>query len=288
MTSLAQFEIPSAFIRQDTRTTDDDQFINVHDVQTAYKNVNAIIAKRLRYPMITIACVANGGSGDPVAFDGWGPIHGGNGQERCMGPWTIWVPPYTKSLDLRVRAQADSNGDVHIYPLVSSFGFGGVQQISDDAKITVTGTSEDEYSVEVPVPHVVQNAGWGMLSIYYVSEMGEVPEVSEIPILDAGSTFVGDFTAGTLRSCGWFETSSDLNIGYILVCDNTSVLPLQIEDKQAISGGNYRYTMSGPWSVTPTTADTFDAYVLAQLQLYSITCTPNRITDFDGQLPVGI
>jgi hypothetical protein len=277
-------EIPSAFVRQDTRTTDADQYINVHDVQTAYKNFNALIAKRARYPMITAACVAIDDSGSPVEFDGWGPLQVSNLGNR-LGPWPVWVPPYTKALDLRVRAATNSVGNFYLYPMVHPVAHGSAtQQISEDVKITVSATSETEHNASIPVPSQVQQAGLAWLTIFYVGVMDASPEAGEVDILDAGYTYVGTSPA---RLVGWFDSTDSLAVGLILVCSNADVLPLRIDFKQTITGG-FRYTMSDRWSEVPTTSDTFLAHGMSQLSLYSITCTPARITSFGASLSSGV
>lgn len=281
--TIVEQEIPSAFVRQDTRTTADDQYLNVHDVQTAYKNLNALIAKRARFPMLTAACVAADEVGSPVVIDGWGPLQP-NLLGKRLGPWPVWVPPYTQQLDLRVRAKTNSVGDFYLYPMIYPVAHGSTtQQISEDVKITVSVTSETEHNASIPVPSQVQQNGLGWLTIFYVSVMDSDPESAEIDILDAGISFSGS----PPKPLGWFESTDDLAVGLILVCDNPDVLPLQIEFKQTISGG-FRYTMSGQWSVVPTTSDSFEAFALSKLSLYSITCTPERITSFGDTLSSGV
>lgn len=271
MTRLYDLTIPDKFVRQDDRTTAADQFLNVHDLQTAYGNINTLIAKRLRTPVLTLGAVDDDGAGGDIVVQAWNdtPLVAQSGEVVVDTP--IWVPPMCDTMEVRIRAHASSaGGDVYLYPVVNASG--QTRPPSNDYVIQVTGLSEAEYSVSFPVPGLAARQMGGSFRLYATSELAASSVQDSEAVLAAG---IGNaFSGGS-----WVEVLNQLTSGNVIGFDDTEIQPRIIREEVAVSGG-YRYYVQGQWNKVPDSGDTAQTYSTSNLHLISLCLIPKRVTSF--------
>lgn len=149
MTLTRTATIPSEFIRFDSYVTDADSFNNVRDAQVARENLNILLARRIRHPILAVRGLAGSYSSLGAYAAGFGAIGTGAYQPGAtwLGPWRIWIPPYCKALTVRMRAHPDPDaGDAIVYPCFGTTG------PNAGYMLTVTGASDAEYEIDIPTP----------------------------------------------------------------------------------------------------------------------------------------
>lgn len=281
MTLIRTPTIPASFKRFDTHVTDADQFFNVRDAQVARENLNVLVARRNRHPLLVHRFRRTGYTVDGQYLYGYGPIGylTGSALAYVLGPFRVRAPSYCKALILRLRGNVDNaGGDALVYPFIKN-----ASMPSADYEIIVTGTAEAEYEIEIPLPSSYSGmAEWRDLMLAFTCEAyGADEKGAHIVVAAAGQVSIGQgffgYVDGTSSIAG--------GVGSLLyfVSPAATINPQKIVTKETITVDGstyYRAYVGNPWNVLPQAGDTFNTRALAAFEPVTLTVLPKAITDF--------
>lgn len=154
--------IPSAFIRQDTRTNAADSFANCRDHLVQRMNHNILLARNVKMPIFTMIACNDEGDAGPTIIKTFAIGAQDFGESFCSFP--IPISPFCKYMVFKIRAALEHNAapDVELLPRIAPLD--GTQELTGDS-ITVNNAAETTFSVDVPVPPKAAFDGVGIFSI---------------------------------------------------------------------------------------------------------------------------
>jgi hypothetical protein len=276
MTKLRVPTIPASYQLLDDRVTDADQFANVRDLQKARENYNILLARRVHYPIATIATMDDASDGSPMALTESGVVTLSVASDTNQFSLPIYLPPFTKHVTVWMNAaSSDASGDVNVYPSIGSERF--TPFANSNTSVTVTGTSYAEYEVDVPIRSVGDFAR-AILTVFFSPDWtGSDLEGGAISIADSGA----DWVLGTSVSSG----------GSTVYFNGTgSPLPRQILSETAltIGGTNYwKIIATEPWDQRPIAGThTYNTRNVPALNLKSFCAYPKAVSDFYESVPI--
>lgn len=269
MTRLHRYDIGD-YVAQDDRTTAVDQFLNVHDYQRWARNWNALLARRLRQPVFATARGAAYWAVEPVTANSLGDT---------LGPFIVPVPRHCRTMTLYMRATCvDADADVFFYPASIGAIGGSVPGVADsDYRIQATGTSAADYSCTVRVDESARNAGYGLFTLGYISEIDIAEGVKQtLGILDAG--------------VNWVTVDASPQIfGRVLTFQSNPTIGKQIgvyvNEVTIDATTGYRITVARPWQEVPTVSDTVETYEVGFVNVSGFSLYPDRVASFTSDDP---
>lgn len=258
------------YVAQDDRVTAVDQYRNAHDVQRFRRNWNSLLARRFRQPsMVQIhdgAQITRLFGIEPVAATKPGDL---------FGPIMVPVPSQCQLMTLYIRANCeDADTDVVVYP--TGIGSMFVPGVSDaNFRITVTGTSQADYSCSVRVYESARRDGVGVLWLSCVSEV----DIAE---------GVKDSLAVRASGPNWFDvanipTAATGSTGAVLVFNGAPELGRYVA-RAAVptgTGTEYRIWTTRPLERQLPNTATLNTYEIGTARVRSLSLCPARATDYE-------
>jgi hypothetical protein len=255
--------IPSAFIRQDTRITDADSFVNVASQQRVRQNHNMLLARRIRKNLMSLAF----GSEDSVfgqTFTFVSPLSAGDGSPFLSIPLT--VTPLVKELVVVLRARRVSAGNVTLYAWCSESRQD--EEIDTSIAVAVTSATEAKHTLTVPVARAASNnprqvAGSGLSLNIVADGYTEGADLDDGTVTDARLDGVEAVIAGDY-------------VGYAAyVPGNSSILPRRIVRHETAWIG-----VQPAWNIKPAVGDTIAVVATAEIEAFTMNVYEEKITAF--------
>jgi len=292
VTLLRTPTIPSEFIRLDSTVSDADAPVNVRDEQVKRENYNILLARRVRHPLVTEVFRGVGWDIDEYGDDtdltngqifkhfaysvpiGDRPVDTLSFVGAAMiATWKVRVPPFCRELTVRIRAKmTTASGDAAVFPI-------GCVGPPANYDVTVTGTSYDEYEVDIPVSDGSKSAFNHVIGLSYVCEAYDgaqgantVAWAENISTIPARAYVVGtDVISGEVGDVIYFTTPSN------------TIQPRAIVALETITvdGTTYQKVwVDKPWDVLPVAGNVYNTEAVAGLVVHSVTIVPKATTDF--------
>ncbi len=272
--------LPSAFIRLDDRTTTADQCVNVWTKQTFRNNHNILLARRCRWPIMTVHMDQDSAGSAANGPDGlyWRSIitpDRESGIPILQVP--IEIPPFCTSIVINLDAlKVGGTEHAYVYPIVD--GPGTYFQINSSVAATVSATTPwTVSSVSVPVPQSARDYGHGTLTLYASTPLygPDLKGAGGVAIADVGP----DWVEGTAANFASFTVETA-----VYFTNNLAIAPRKVV-RAATIGGNTRIHVDFPWNVVPTVGtDLIDARAVTILRIRSISVYADVVSDFSAEV----
>ena len=236
---MADFHnIPSAFIRSDTHVTDDDECINCRDLKTWADNINILLARRIRQPMLTLQAA------QAKSIDhGFQTITADHLQGAPIIYAPVIVPRYAQTCTFTIYCYADdktAGTRVILYPLICCPS--NIGEVNDSESVEITADSADGLTmfsgtVSVPAEHVDYPY---MLFVVYMEAPEYGGNIKGVPdtIVDVADYYV-DAVTGSMAGNMLYVTARP-EIGARII---TAI--------ESLGGGNVRMFIDRPWEIFP-------------------------------------
>lgn len=272
----------SGFNSPDDRITADDQYINVRDLQAFWQYFNTLIAWRAKAPSVTRSTQSD--NGVAVGWYGWIPtLHTRDGGTHFIGPITVYLPPATQNVVLRIYGHSEelgvaAGGTIRCYPVITRTR-GQAALMDHETVLTINSGTDQVWEIDVPVPSPASGTdrSRGYLYVFFQSEVSTGGPFSTQSILDVGRD--------------WVRVASQLNEPILLDVDEAEVSPrlVKYENTATVDAAtNTTYYMVEPWDRWPANGDTLQSYGVTYVEVLGYTVIPKKISTYNVALAAQI
>ena len=275
--------IPSAFLPFDATMTDPDKPVNVRDRVTLSRNLNILMARRLRQPILTLATLEDNDTPGAFPFDGgFRVLDEGVALRRFVLRCQVFLPPLAQTCTLNCYCYQTSNTapdddvDVILYASLDTgddqTSLGVMADTAATVNVVAAGITKVALTVNCPAQHDESTPVF--FSLY-----------AETPHKDT-DVKGGGHAAIIAAGADWVDVNENWptgNIVYIMTSASavrTECHPRQIVKRDDLSTGGYRYWVDGVWGASINAgSDLADSRPINNLHLRSLTLYANAVTD---------
>lgn len=285
-TRLTSYDIPSAYVRLDSRVTDEDQFANVRDLQTARLNHNKLVDRGIKRNLCNLLYHGGAGAADKLSY-GHNTIHSNSIADRDRGMMLFSVPlivsSYTKEVEVVIRAaRVSASADCKVYCVADTSGNTGELNVSGaagtliDITSTATGTLGARYAMTVPLPPETQQNG-GMCEVSgYLEGATYSSGITGGPF--SVTAITGKYVEVDTAGIGGGTPNVDMVLSFASKPEIESNL---ITDIVNSGGTTYRFILEDPLPNILEVGDTVNFLNSTGLYCYSINIYENSPSTYD-------
>jgi hypothetical protein len=281
MILLKQGEIPSSFVKLDSRITADDSYLDTASIQKVHNNHNSLIAQRIRRNAMVHACRGGWVTGAETIFSVT-PYTDSKRPPVFMNG-TLLITQGTQKVQFSFYARRTSALATDPELAVRFFTPGQVgpaARVNDDTDLTtlsITNSAYAWFTVDVELPEAIK-VNPTIIGGYVLIGFN----IYSLSVIDTANTiFAG--AAITDSGANWVRTTGVGAVGQHFDCLYTSNVENSVGVVTGIvtyAAADRKFYIDPPWNNAVQRTDTLTAAPLNGIRIQSISITELPITDF--------